>query len=135
MHVRDAAQPLVNRFIALPVVLLIGPVALAAHALAVPSEAWRQAGRSKERWVAVLSVPVALGAAVLPASSVGWLGILIADAAAATYLARVRPVVSVAAGADRVARGLPVEPWREWVWPAVVGVILFAALVAVVLWP
>ena len=119
-----------NRFIAFPLVLLIGPVALAAHAMAVPSVAWRQAGHSKPRWVAVLSVPVLVGAAVLPASSAGWLLVLVADAAAATYLARVRPVVSVAAGADRVARGLPVEPWREWVWPAVVGVTLFASLTA-----
>ena len=117
-----------NRFFALPVVLVIAPLALAAHALAAPSRCWRQAGYTRARWVALLSVPVVAGVALLPLSAAGWLSILVGDIAAATYVARIHPVVSVAVGADRVGRGLPVEPWREWLWPAIVAVILFAAL-------
>lgn len=122
-----------NRFIAMPAVMLFAPIAVLTHALGVRQQAWMRVGRSRTRWAVALVLPVAVGFAVLPFSAAGWFLALASDLAAVAYLTNVRPLLSVAVGADRVERGLPTEPWREWVWPFVVIVVLSLAGLVIVL--
>ena len=122
-----------NRFIALPAIMLFAPIALLAHVLAVPPTAWVRVGRSRSQWAVALSLPAALGLAVVPFSAAGWVLVLAADVAVVAYLTKLRPLLSVAVGADRLERGLPVvEPWREWFWPFAVIVALSVAGLAIV---